>query len=225
MISSPLVRRGIGFPLVIGGALGALGCASLSEPCAGAQGCPIGRECLASRCAAEGGVPVPPRTRRVRLGPSALGLAAPEPSASMPSSVTLGARVDNERALYMRFPASWRGNRVRTAFLLLEPRAAALTGSDVLLEVGCVRQDWRGSALAWNEQPGLVAPFSRGIARAAPPLPVRVDVTELVRFWAAHPERDFGLGVRANGTSELGVALATGLDGGMAPRLDVYLED
>lgn len=114
---------------------------------------------------------------------------------------------------------------MRAAFLLLEPRAAALSGPDVMLEVGCARHEWRGRELTANQQPGLVAPFSQGIARSAPALPVRVDVTEIVRFWAEHPDRDYGLGVRASRTTDVGVSLATGVAGGAAPRLDVYLDE
>ncbi len=200
-------------------------CNALPEPCAGAQSCSAGRECLAARCTIEGGLPVAASTRRVRVAPAALALAGPKPALSIPPSVVLGARWHDTRALYLRFPQTWRGGRVRSAFLLLEPQGAARTGADVVLEVGCAGRDWHPRELSVNEQPGLVAPFSRGIARAAPALPVRVDVTEIVRFWAEHPERDHGLGVRASSVTDVGVSLATGAAGGSAPRLDVYLDE
>ena len=49
-------------------------------------------------------------------------------------------------------------------------------------------------------------------------------VAELLSFLAAHPSQDHGFVVRATEQSEVGVTLATGLDGGLPPRLDVYLE-
>jgi len=52
-----------------------------------------------------------------------------------------------------------------------------------------------------------------------------VDVTEIVRFFAAHPDHDFGFALRAPEANSTGVTLATGADGARAPRLDLYLND
>lgn len=199
-------------------------CAGAPTPCAGARGCPVGRECLASRCAIEGGAPVPPETRRFLLRPSALAIASRAPTVGVAPSVTLGARASAPSALYLRFEQPWRAGRIRAAFLLLEPLPGALAGPDVSLEVWRTSRNWSASAFRWSEQPGFAPPFARAIGRAAPPTPVRVDVTEIVRHFAQHPSADFGFAVRASEEADAGITLSTGVDGGSAPRLDVYTD-
>lgn len=205
--------------------LSAVGCASRPVPCAGAGGCPKGHECLASRCAIEGGAPVPAETRRFLLTPAAIAIADGEPAQGVAASVTLGAHASAPSALYLRFEQSWRKGQVRAAFLLLEPRPGALAGQDVPLEVWRTGRRWTASSFRWSEQPGFAPPFALGIGRAAPALPVRVDVTEIVRYFAQHPSADHGFVVRAGERSGAGITLSTGVDGGAAPRLDVYLDE
>lgn len=201
-----------------------LGCSARQIPCADASSCPRGRECLASRCVAEGSVPVPEGSRRLLLTPTGLALASSEPSASLPPSVTLGQHSDGARAFYLRFPPTFRKTKVRAAFLLLEPRPGALAGPDVPLEVWRADGAWRTEELSARTQPGLAPPVATALGRATPHATVRVDVTEIVRFLATHPELDHGLVVRATERTTAGIAFATGVAGGRAPRLDVYIE-
>ncbi|HET9930510.1 MAG TPA: hypothetical protein VFQ35_07480 [Polyangiaceae bacterium] len=202
-----------------------IGCEKGPIPCAGVGTCPNGRECLASRCVPEGGAAVPNASKRLLLRPSALGVArAHAESGGMAPGVTLGRRADNDTALYVRFDSDWNEGRVASAFLLLDPLPGSASGEDVALEVWRSRRDFVSSTFGWSVQPGLAPPFARGLARSAPPAPVRVDVTELLRFFATHPSQDHGFVVRATNQSESGVTLATGIDGGAPPRLDVYLE-
>jgi hypothetical protein len=158
------------------------------------------------------------------LRPSALAIAAREPALDVAPSVTLGARASAPSALYVRFEQSWRKGRIRAAFLLLSPRAGAASGADVPLEVWRTHRDWTAAGFRWSEQPGFAPPFARAIGRSAPALPVRIDVTEIVRYWAQHPEADFGFALRAGEEGLFGITLSTGVDGGSAPRLDVYLD-
>ena len=203
----------------------AFGCARGPIPCAGAGSCPSGRECLASRCVLEGSAAVPNAARRLLLRPSALGVArGRESNPGMAPGVTLGRRADNDTALYVRFDSQWNQGRIVSAFLLLDPLPGSPSASDITLEVWRARRDFTSTTFAWSAQPGLAPPYARGISRALPPSPVRVDVTELLSFLAAHPSQDHGFVVRATEQSEVGVTLATGLDGGLPPRLDVYLE-
>jgi hypothetical protein len=159
------------------------------------------------------------------LIPSAIAIANREPARGVAASVTLGAEASAPSALYVRFEQSWRKGQVRAAFLLLEPRPGALAGPDVPLEVWRTERRWTGSGFGWSEQPGFAPPFARAIGRAAPALPVRVDVTEIVRYFAKHPNADHGFVVRAGQQTGAGITLSTGVDGGSAPRLDVYLEE
>ena len=163
-------------------------------------------------------------TRRFLLRPSALAIATREPALDVAPSVTLGARASAPAALYLRFEQTWRRGRIRAAFLLLEPRAGTLSGQDVPLEVWRTNRAWSAAGFRWSEQPGFAPPFARAIGRSAPALPVRVDVTEIVRYWAQHPQADFGFALRASQDFDAGITLSTGVDGGSAPRLDVYLD-
>ncbi len=180
---------------------------------------------MAARCAREGGAPVPAESRRILLRPQALAFASDEPTDGLGASVTLGSDSGSHRAIYVRFDPRWKNGKVISAFLLLEPSAGAPRGGDVGLEVWRAEKTWQGPNLPCSRQPGLAPPFARGIGRAAPALPVRIDVTELVRFFADHPERDHGFVVRASDAHDPGITLATGLDGGEPPRLDVYLSN
>jgi hypothetical protein len=138
--------------------------------------------------------------------------------------VTLGQAVEGPRALYLRFPPSFRGSKVRAAFLLLDPRPGTPAGPDVPLEVWRADGEWRPEQVTSRAQPGFALPVATAIGRSAPPSLVRVDVTEIVQFLAAHPELDHGLVVRATARGTLGIAFATGVAGGNAPRLDVYVD-
>lgn len=167
---------------------------------------------------------MPARTRRLLLRPAGLAIAEREPTRGVAPSVTLGASASPPSAMYVRFDQSWRTGRVRAAFLVLEPRSGAPAGPDVSLEVWRATRRWKEPGFSWSQQPGFAPPFARAIGRPTAALPVRVDVTEIVRYFAQHPNHDFGFAVRASGESSTGIALSTGVDGGAAPRLDVYLD-
>lgn len=152
------------------------------------------------------------------MSASELALATRERPAGVGPTVTLGNAAHPHTALYVRFPELPRSGAVNAAFLLLDVSAGAVAGPDVELEVGRAAGPWSGPALTWSAQPGLAPPVARGIARSAPPLPVRIDVTELVSD--ADPGDGFVL--RATEATGPGVTLDTGLDGGTPPRLDVY---
>ena len=52
---------------------------------------------------------------------------------------------------------------------------------------------------------------------------LRIDVTEIVRYLAAHPESDRGIALVASSGDGYGASFSTGAGGGRAPRLEVYL--
>ncbi|MGC4086477.1 MAG: hypothetical protein QM756_01010 [Polyangiaceae bacterium] len=202
-----------------------LACARTPLPCAGAGTCPSGQECLASRCVLEGGAPVESATQRMLLWPKAIAIAssAEDPHGLAPS-VTLGQSPSAPTALYVRFEPSYRTPRkVHAAFLLLDPHAGAPGADEITLEVWRARRDVTREHVSWSQQPGFAPPFARGLSRFAPATPLRVDVTELLRFFTEHPALDHGFVVRA-AEGQGSLTLATGVDGGLPPRLDVYLE-
>jgi hypothetical protein len=153
-----------------------------------------------------------------------MAIAKNSAAPGLPPSITLGRRADEPAALYVRFEPSWSRAKVRSAFLLLDARAGVPAGSDVDLEVWRARREFSSENFSWSRQPGFMPPFARGIGRAVTNSPVRIDVTELLRFFAAHPAQDHGFLVRATSRAETGITFATGADGGLPPRLDVYLE-
>jgi hypothetical protein len=173
----------------------------------------------------EGGAPVPEGTRRLLLAASAVARASSPPDPALPPSVTLGREAGPRTVLYVRFDSLPASRSIQSAFLLLEAQPASFSSEDVPLEVWRVNHRWGGSSFGWSEQPGLAPPFARGIGRAQPPAPIRIDVTALVRYAAEHPGRDYGLAIRASDSTDTGLTLSTGADGGRAPRLDVYLAE
>jgi hypothetical protein len=139
----------------------------------------------------------------------------------LPARVTLGGPPARSEQLLVRFPHSWQGMDVDTAFLLLEPDAdAEPTAEDVEIEVALAASDWApGSA---SSAPATRSPVSAGIARTRPPSLLRVDVTAQLRELTRQPRKDRGLVIRAAAPSSRGAVYQTGADG-IAPRLDVYL--
>jgi hypothetical protein len=56
-----------------------------------------------------------------------------------------------------------------------------------------------------------------------PAKPLRIDVTAIVQRWALGRSTDQGLALAASSDAPLGPSYATGVSGGLGPRLDVYL--
>jgi len=128
-------------------------------------------------------------------------------------------------AVYLKFSAEWRARGIpEQAFLTLFAReSSASTDAPVTLEVWRINADWQPRTLRhWSAKPSLAPPYARTRVTASPAQDVRIDVTELVRFAAQNPERDFGIGVISSGGEGPGVSFSSGLAGGLAPRLELY---
>lgn len=130
-------------------------------------------------------------------------------------------------ALYLKFPNEWRarGLPLRAAFLTLSPRAGSVSqDAPVTLEAWRISADWQPQTVRrWSDKPSLALPHALTRLSATPTQDVRLDVTELVRFAAQNPEREFGIALIASGTPAAGAAFDTGFAGGRAPRLELYL--
>ncbi|MDQ2646758.1 MAG: hypothetical protein M3020_23340 [Myxococcota bacterium] len=198
-----------------------LGCSHGPEPCLGIESCPLNAECLAARCVAAGSPPVDPATRRRSAIPSRMALARDELREDVGPSVVLGAPGE-DAALFLRFTPIWRGAPIDAAFLILEPAPRTLTREDVPLEVSRIQGAWEASSEP-RKRLSQALPSVRGIGRAFPEGPIRIDVTPIVAYLARHPEEDRGLAVAATREVPPGLAISTGLDGGSPPRLEVYL--
>jgi hypothetical protein len=205
----------------------AFACSRSPEPCASAGTCPEGQECLANRCVVAGGEPVSPDSRRLVAEPTTIAVLSSRshtrPS-GLPGTVTFGGSAEGASALYLRFPPVWqRAKRIEAAFIVLDPMPGTLpSNDDVTVEAWRVRERWDASELTWLTQPSLVPPSSSGIARSSPPLPLRIDVTDIVSYLRAHGKSDFGIALKSGSGDHGGASFATGANGGRAPRLEVY---
>jgi len=142
----------------------------------------------------------------------------------LPGEITFGGP-RGRSALFLRFPSSFRaqGAPLR-AYLVLEPRIGAPPDSEpISIEAWRVRSRWQSSALHdWSDKPELAPPYARAVASGSPARELRIDVTALLRFAADNPALDQGIALIATGGDGHGVSFATGIDGGAAPRLEVY---
>jgi hypothetical protein len=177
-------------------------------------------ECLANRCAPSGGIPVPRDAERIVLLPTELSAVSDGRVHAAPN-ITLGSDLDRDAFVYARFGSSYTGRAdIAAAFLLLTISPGTEAAPDVPLEVWTLSGGWSSESVSRGARPALSRPMAHGIARTTPPLPVRVDVTSIVRELARTAD-DVGIGIAAKGGSGPGVTLVTAAAG--APRLEVYL--
>ncbi|HEY4103459.1 MAG TPA: hypothetical protein VGM44_06190 [Polyangiaceae bacterium] len=176
-------------------------------------------------CAPRTLAPIPAASERWVATPTSLAVLSQSGELDgVPGALTFGG-ASGRSALYLQFPNEWRQRGAPlAAFLALEPREdAANDAESVRVEAWRVRAPWRASALhTWSDKPELAPPYARSVASSSPPKQLRIDVTELLRFAAKNPELDHGVALIASGGAGAGVTFATGMDGGAAPRLEVY---
>ena len=142
----------------------------------------------------------------------------------MPGAIVFGGP-SGRSALYLRFPAAWRARSpLLKGFIALSPSAsAAIDTQHVTIEVWRVSSDWQASQLHdWSDKPQLALPYVRA-ELGAQSQGLRINVTELLRFAEQHRDRDFGIALVARGGSGHGKSFNTGIAGGTAPRLEIYL--
>lgn len=193
-------------------------------PCVSASVCGDGLECLANRCVPSGGEPVSPKAIRAVLEPTRLAVVSAqiEPGA-LPTVVTFGSHARGATRLLLEFRDSLQLREVEAAFLLLDPASGVARGNeDVTVEAFRLADAWDDAALSWVRAPRRLLPSATGIARPSPPTPLRIDVTNIVRYLAAHPEAHRGLLLSAGAGAGAGVSFSTGIAGGQGPRLELY---
>lgn len=199
----------------------ALGCARAASPCLGPSSCPSGSECFAARCVPVGKGPVPLGAERVFASPSRIALATRSAPRDPGPSAALGTETDT--TLYLDFPSIWRGRRIDAAFLVLSRTPMTPPGDDVPLEVLRIQAPWSIPVPTRGHPTRLALPRAEALAHAFPELPIRIDVTALVRHFAHSPADSHGLAVRATRAASPGIAVSTGLAGTPPPRLEVYV--
>jgi hypothetical protein len=165
------------------------------------------------------------RARLVSLPSSIAQVSSAQRSDGLGGEIRFGGPLGRS-ALYLKFRGEWRTHGVPVqAFLTLSPRAASASSDIPLtLEAWRISADWQPAALqCWSDKPSLAPPYARVKVTASPSRELRIDVSELVRFAAQNPERDFGIAVIGSGSEGPGQSFSSGLSGGQAPRLEVYL--
>jgi hypothetical protein len=195
-------------------------CASPPTPCAVAHACAAGEECLANRCVPSGGEPVPERGQRVLLTLEQLGVWD-EPQGSWQAlgpRVLLGDAALGEQTLCLRFAQPEQKLQIHAAFLLVYPFVdAPPPGSDLRFVVQRFAAAWPSSGAPRLDGRTVAL----GSAHAGAPLPLRIDVTELVRELQRGREANLGLTIRAASDALPGASYHTGV-AGRAPELEIY---
>jgi hypothetical protein len=221
-------------PLPLCPALLALALAACAAPLGEARPCPDpacadGHACVAGRCRAADAPPSPGDALRLVLLPADLAVVGQRGGGGgpdLPETVALGRALGGTVVMLFRFEAPWRDDaEVQSAFLVLEPLEATppATGT-IRFEMARVVEPWQPAVVTWGRQPRLSVPLVAGAARARPALPVRVDVTPLVKRWARRDADDHGLALLASGDDAQGAVISLGATQGHGPRLEVYVK-
>jgi hypothetical protein len=165
------------------------------------------------------------RERFVSYPTSIAALSAGRTAAALGGEIRFGGPLGRS-ALYLKFPSEWRARGIpQQAFLTLSVReGSASSDAPVTLEAWRINADWQPQTLLrWSDKPSLAPPYARTRILSSPAHELRIDITELVRFAAQNPERDFGVALIASGSEGPGTSFSTGVAGGRAPRLELYL--
>jgi hypothetical protein len=182
---------------------------------------------LAGACGARASYdPIPETSERVVETPSALAVLAQGTAFSgLPAEITFGDP-RGRSALFLQFPAEWRTHGApHQAYLALEPLAGEATEAEpVRVEAWRVRSGWLAKDLQrWSDKPELAPPYASATTSSSPARSLRIDVTALLRFAADNPELDQGIALIGWSGRGHGASFTTGIAGGGAPRLEVYL--
>jgi hypothetical protein len=157
---------------------------------------------------------------RSALSPVRLGWVSSErPSGTLPSAVALGGKASGRVLMYFEFAPPSPGRRLLRAELVLSTSGAP--GESIAVELSRA-EAVPGQLLSWADQPR--ARYPRLSARlASDNLPVRLDVTELLRA-ETKPGEPVRLLLRAEPDAAEPLLIETGAAGGAAPRLESYWE-
>ena len=171
-------------------------------------------------------VALPPHSQRWVLSPSAIAsLSSDHDTRGLPADIRLGDPFGRS-ALYLKFPNDWTEHgRVLQAFLTLTPSDGAVSpDAPIGVEAWRVKSEWQPEQLhVWSDKPELGPPYARSELPSTPARELLIDVSELVRFAASDPKRDFGLALLTRGGQGAAMAFTSGVSGGKGPQLDVYL--
>jgi hypothetical protein len=202
------------------------------RPCSAADAVPCeqGRACVVGRCRSVDAPPSLPDALRVVLAPVDLAVVASRgPSGGgdvRPEAVALGRGASGTVVMLFRFAATWRDDaEVVSAFLVLDAlEGAPPAAGPITFETARIAEAWQSGVVSSGRQPRLGVPRQAGTVRARPTVPLRVDVTPLVREWARRDADDHGIALLARGDDAFGAVVSMGVSQGSGPRLEVYVK-
>jgi hypothetical protein len=173
----------------------------------------------------EGRRPVSGAARRWVVEPRRIAvLNSRGPSqAALGPTLSFGSAALGSTIVYLEFDPRWKSHgTVESAFLILEPAVPSSTASqDLEVAILTIDEPWSADRLTRARRPRLLPTNHRGLIRAEPRVPLRVDVTEAVRKLGRFP--DHGLAMRSTESAGSGAAYHTGAGAGPPPRLEVYV--
>jgi hypothetical protein len=193
-------------------------------------GCGDARSCVAGRCRLADTPVSPPDALRFVLAPTELAVVASGGSGGggddLPDAVALGRSASGTVVMLFRFAAAWRDDaEIAAAFLVLDAVDATPPSTNpIVFEMARITEPWQASVVSWGRQPRLDVPRTAGTFRARPSVPLRVDVTPLVRQWGQRANRDHGIALLSHGDDAYGTVVSTGASRGAGPRLEVYVK-
>jgi hypothetical protein len=173
--------------------------------------------------------PSTPDAQRVVLAPVDLAVVASRGAAGggeLPDLVALGRGASGTVIMLFRFAATWRDDaEVVSAFLVLDAvEGAPPATSPITLEMARVLEAWQPGIVSWGRQPRMDLPRTAGTVRPRATVPLRVDVTPLVKDWGRRAADDHGIALLARGEDAYGAVVSTGVSQGNGPRLEVYVK-
>ena len=192
--------------------------------------CEPGHTCVAGRCRLADAPVSPQDALRFVVAPVDLAVVASGGSGAggldVPDAVTLGRASSGTVVMLFRFAATWRDDaEIVSAFVVLDPLdGVPLGAAPITFEMARIAEAWQPGVVSWGRQPRLDVPKVAGTQRARPSVPLRVDVTPLVREWAQRAREDHGLALLARGEDAYGTVVSTGASRGTGPRLEVYVK-
>lgn len=212
----------------------ALSLASCAAPIGDAHPCPEpacgdGRTCVAGRCRPQETPISAGDALRVVLAPADVAVVALSGGGGgrdLPEVVALGREEGGTVVMLFRFEATWRDDaEVASAFIVLDPLDDAPPSlRPISFEMARIVEPWEPSFISWGRQPRLAVPMVAGTVRARHSLPLRVDVTPLVRAWSRRSSGDHGIALLAKGDDANGAVVSMGVSRGMGPRLEAYVK-
>lgn len=211
-----------------------IGLASCAAPiaeggaCREAGSCEAGKSCIMGLCRPPDAPLTPVDAQRVVLAPSEIAVVSALSSGGggdeLPDTFALGRSSDGTVILLMRFAPSWNESaEVLRAMLVLDTIEGPPALLPATIEAARISGPWLAATASWGRTPKLDVPFAAGSVVPRPPIPVRVDVTQLVRDLARKKQDDQGIALLAHGDDVNGTAIALGVSRGGGPRLEVYL--